>query len=51
MAKRVKTVEHKEDTRSKATQDIEELAVLQQESEQQKLPDQTNPPMGIRDVF
>ena len=32
--------DHKEDTRSKATQDIEELAGIEKESQAQKLPEQ-----------
>ena len=32
--------DHKEDTRSKATQDIEELASIEKESQAQKLPEQ-----------
>ena len=36
----VKEPTHKEDIRSKTTQDVEELAVLQKESQQQKLPEQ-----------
>jgi len=36
----LKKVEHKEDIRSIATQDVEELAQLEKESQQQKLPEQ-----------
>ena len=36
----IKKSNHKEDIRSKATQDIEELAQLKKESQEQKLPEQ-----------
>ena len=35
-----KKKKHKEDVRSKATQDVEELAQLEKESREQKLPEQ-----------